>query len=453
MKNQPLLTRQDLLSFFIKNKTATEKIGMEVELGVVDPNTGISLAYEATNGFRAILEALIKTDDWTPIYEEDLLIGLVGSDETQVSLEPGGQLEYASPPAKDLGELIQRMRQVVLNIAEVAQGLGSALIAGSMLPFDKPEDAKWAPKPRYLMTLDYLASLGIDSLGWCTMARTLSTQVTFDYLSEDDMNRKMRALIAAAPVSTALFANSPIQEGAIDGILSHRSFYWLRFDPARCGCIPPALSGSMTFNDYIDWAIQVPMIASVVNGVSQPMHGRTFASLLEDGFEDGSQPTFNNWRAHFSSIYTDIRLRNTIEIRSMDGIAFEQIPAACAFWTGLVYHQPSLESLWKLFQNRTIEDYQKAQLEVCRKGLKAKYGNDSVRELALEMIKLAKEGLEARVNADLEQPLVLKYLDSIEEIAVSGQTFAERLIEQWEGEFAYSPANYVEAYRVKRYIS
>lgn len=51
---------------------------MEVELGVVDPNTGIFLAYEAINGVRSILEALMKTDDWTPIYEEDdLLLGLV----------------------------------------------------------------------------------------------------------------------------------------------------------------------------------------------------------------------------------------------------------------------------------------------------------------------------------------------------------------------------------------
>lgn len=448
MKNKPSLTHQDLLSYFLKDGTVTEKIGIELEFGVVDPNTGISLPYDGNRGAKAILEVLMKTDDWNPIYEENLLIGLVRADKTKVVIESGGQIEYASPPAKDLVELVQNMRQVVLKIAEVARGLGTALIAGSLLPFDKLEDAKLISKPRYQITLDYLSNLKVDSLILSAMTRTLSTQVTFDYLSEDDMNRKVRSLVAAAPVSSALFANSPIESGAINGTLSHRAKYYLSLDPARCGCIPSALSGSMTFKDYINWAIEIPMIASVVNGVCQPMYGRPFSSLLNTGFSDGSQPTFNNWRTHFSSIYTDIRLRNTIELRAIDGQAFEHIPAACAFWTGLVYHQPSLKSLWKLLQNRTIKDYQTAQAEICLKGLKAKYGEDSVQELAIEMVKLAKQGLEARVNAGLEHPEVLTYLEPIEEVAFSGQTFAERLIERWKGELQSSPANYVQAYGI-----
>ncbi|MFN6540913.1 MAG: glutamate-cysteine ligase family protein [Nostoc sp. EkiNYC01] len=449
MINKPSLTHQDLLSYFLKDETVTEKIGIELEFGVVDPNTGISLPYDGNRGAKAILEVLMKTDDWNPIYEENLLIGLVRADKTTVVIESGGQIEYASPPAKDLVELVQNMRQVVLQIAEVARGLGTALIAGSLLPFDKVEDAKLISKPRYQITLDYLSNLKVDSLILSAMTRTLSTQVTFDYLSEDDMNRKVRSLVAAAPVSAALFANSPIESGAIDGILSHRAKYYLSLDPARCGCIPCALSGSMTFKDYIDWAIEIPAIASVVNGVCQPMYGRPFSSLLNTGFSDGSQPTFNNWRTHFSSIYTDIRLRNTIELRAIDGQAFEHIPAVCAFWTGLVYHQPSLKSLWKLLQNRTIADYQTAQAEICLKGLKAKYGEDSVQELAIEMVKLAKQGLEARVNAGLEHPEVLTYLKPVEEVAFSGQTFAERLIERWKGELQSSPAKYVQAYGIR----
>jgi glutamate--cysteine ligase len=453
MNNEQLLTRQDLLTFFSKDKTVTEKIGIEVELGVVNPHTGLSIPYEGTTGISAILEALLKTDEWTPIVDAGHIYGLRRADGTKISLEPAGTMEYSSPPIGDIATLVQTTQQEIFKMAEVAQELGAVLIAGSMLPFDKLQDTKWSPNHRYGLILDYLNKLGIDSLGECIMARSLSTQLTFDYVSEADMNRKMRSLVAAVPVSNALFANSPIEEGVADGTLSHRLRYWLRWDPARCGCLTPALSGSMTFDDYIDWAIQVPMIVAVVNGICQPMHGRTFASVLEHGFDNGTRPTFDNWRSHFSSIYTDIRLRNTIEIRSMDGLALEQVSGACAFWTGLVYHQPSLESLWKLFQNRRIEDYQKAQTEVCYKGLQAKYGKDSVRELALEMLKLAKEGLQARINAGLEQPIVLKYLDSIEEIAVSGRTLAERLIEQWKGEFAYSPAKYVEAYQVKRHIT
>ncbi|MBD2513962.1 hypothetical protein H6G93_02875 [Nostoc sp. FACHB-973] len=93
------------------------------------------------------------------------------------------------------------------------------MIAGSLLPFDKLEDVKLISKPRYQITLDYLSSLKVDSLILSAMTRTLSTQVTFDSLSEDDMNRKVRSLVAAVPVSSALFANSPIESGAINGTL------------------------------------------------------------------------------------------------------------------------------------------------------------------------------------------------------------------------------------------
>ncbi|MBD2410605.1 hypothetical protein FACHB389_17470 [Nostoc calcicola FACHB-389] len=105
--------------------------------------------------------------------------------------------------------------------------------------------------------------------------------------------------------------------------------------------------------------------------------------------------------------------------------------------------------MWKLLQNRTIADYQTAQAEICLKGLKAKYREDSVQELAIEMVKLAKQGLEARVNAGLEHPEVLTYLKPVEEVAFSGQTFAERLIERWKGELQSSPAKYVQAYGIR----
>jgi glutamate--cysteine ligase len=71
-----------------------------------------------------------------------------------------------------------------------------------------------------------------------------------------------------------------------------------------------------------------------------------------------------------------------------------------------------------------------------------------VRELGRELVRLAEEGLKARVRAGREDPRVLSYLDPIREVVESGRTFAERTIERWKHDLPRSPARYVAAHRV-----
>jgi glutamate--cysteine ligase len=68
--------------------------------------------------------------------------------------------------------------------------------------------------------------------------------------------------------------------------------------------------------------------------------------------------------------------------------------------------------------------------------------------LGRELVRLAKEGLSARVEAGLERDAVLGYLDPIEEVLETGTTFADHVIRRWEGEFDRDPARYVAAFRV-----
>jgi gamma-glutamylcysteine synthetase len=50
------------------------------------------------------------------------------------------------------------------------------------------------------------------------------------------------------------------------------------------------------------------MILRDKHGSYEPMFGKSFASVLSNGFDDGTQPTFDDWLIHLSGIYTDIRL-------------------------------------------------------------------------------------------------------------------------------------------------
>jgi hypothetical protein len=65
------------------------------------------------------------------------------------------------------------------------------------------------------------------------------SQVNLDFESEGDMVDIMRLSIALQPVATALFANSPFDDGKPSGYLSWRSHVWQRTDPDRW-TFPPA---------------------------------------------------------------------------------------------------------------------------------------------------------------------------------------------------------------------
>jgi glutamate--cysteine ligase len=443
-----LYSSKDLFSFFEKEKSCEEQIGIEVELAIVTPDTGISVPYGQINSLlRSMVED--QPSQWEPIFEGENIIQIKGADGTSISLENGGAIEYSSRPEKNLSSLIDKMNEEVSKLAARVENYGLALIAVSNMPFNKPEDTSWVPKFRGEIFRNHFASLGdAGSCGWRVMAQTLSTQVTFDYVSEEDMSRKVRAMLLASPILTAMFVNSPIEEGKVDNVLSHRVKYWLKCDSLRSGCIPPALESSFKFKDYIDWAIEVPMIFRVQNGQYLPMHGRTFSSVLADGFESSSRPTVNDWLVHLSGIITDIRLRKTIEVRSFDAPAFEYIPSIPVLLTGLIYDVDSLESICGILNGVSVIEYWQTLEHISVKGLQARYAGNLIQELAKELLRLSKKGLESRISRGLERADIVKYLEPLEEIVSSGETFSERLIQAWKGELQYSPSKFVELRKV-----
>ena len=65
------------------------------------------------------------------------------------------------------------------------------------------------------------------------------------------------------------------------------------------------------------------------------------------------------------------------------------------------------------------------------------------------MLEFARQGLQARVDMGLEKVEIMEFLDPLAEIVSTGNTRAEQVIQRWNSEFARSPVEFVEAYRVK----
>ncbi|MGW7341079.1 glutamate-cysteine ligase family protein [Streptomyces sp. NPDC054808] len=429
---------------------AVEQVGMEVECGLLDPETGIPARYGGRRGVRAVLKAVLRDRGGEPEYDAGQLTGVHLPDGSSITLEHGGQIEYSSRPAPGVGGAVDEVRAALVRLADLAARFDLALVPGGNMPFGRLADVEWVPMTRGAIMRQYFADLGpAGARAPHVMAQSLSTQVTLDFVSPEDFTRKLRMQTAAAPVVSALLVNSPIHEGRPCGMLSHRSWAWLKMDPRRHGLLPPALRPDVTAEDIVDWALGIPLIHyRTDDGRYHRAPDGTFADLLRNGLHHGTPPTQDHWTGHLDQLWTDTRVRRTLELRGADGPPQPHIAALPALWTGLTYHPESCQAAWELLAHHTADEHRAARTELPARGLETRLGDTPVRPLAAELLRLARAGLDARVASGLEPSHVPAYLDPLDEIVTTGRTFAEQCLTRWHSELDTNPARYVAAYRV-----
>jgi glutamate--cysteine ligase len=205
---------------------------------------------------RQVFGKLESRFGWKPIKEGDLTIG-VALDKQTVTLEPGGQFELSGAPVATLHQTCAEVNSHLYQAKSIAEELGIGFLGSGF-------DPKWAineipvmPKDRYRLMKAYMPTVGTRGLDM--MFRTCTIQVNLDYESEADMVEKFRIGLALQPVAVALFANSPFCEGKPTGEVSTRARVWMDVDKARTGGLPFVFEKGMSFERYVDYAMDVPM--------------------------------------------------------------------------------------------------------------------------------------------------------------------------------------------------
>jgi glutamate--cysteine ligase len=451
---QQRVTRDRLVDAFSCKEQ--EKVGIEVENGLVDPVTGCSVPYEGQGGAKSLLEAIVKELSGVPEYVDDDekdIVGVKLPNRAYFTLETGGALEYSSYPSVGLAEAVRVTTTDLLRTATIAKKHGIALLSGACLPFTPRNRIPWIPKPRVQVMRDYFSRLGESGMyAEEVMALTLSTQTSLDYLSGQDFIEKMRMHVLAAPIIAALFVNSPIAEGGDSHVMSRRMQYWRKFDPRRCGILGFALNENAGVLNVIDWAIRQQMIYRQV-GKAKNVHtaapDRPFVDLIDDGFGDGTWPTIEDFKLHLCQLWPHVRpRRGTLELRASDGLPWPYFSAAPAIWVGLTYDSEARRQATAYLSGLTRLELENAADNIAEKGLRSSIGIHQVKELTHELLRLARCGLQKRVDAGIDPQEVLSYLEPLEQVIASEETFADRCITSWEGELRQSPEAYVEKYRI-----
>lgn len=356
-----------------------------------------------------------------------------------VTVEPGGQVEFSGVSRASLGEIEADVRRFLGRLAEIAAELDVLFVASGFDPLRRSDEQRWYPKRRYAVMRPYFAIDG--RRGWDMMCRTGSVQVNVDYESEADLAAKFLVGNRLGPVVAAMFANSPLEAGTLSGFKSRRYAAWLETDLDRTGVSPASLDDGFTIERFVEYAIGVPMLFVRRGGDYRDLAGRSFARFLAG--EEGETPVFQDWADHLTTIFTEARVKQHVELRSVDADGLEGLMAALAFWKGIVYDAEALAGALALAPRLDAGGFRRLQIESARHGLAARSDDTRVLDLARQALELAAGGL-ARIAPD-----ETRYLEPlVERVARDGVCPADRVIRDFEGRWNRNPALAIEAMRV-----
>jgi glutamate--cysteine ligase len=434
------LSREDLIGAMSKGAKPRDqwRIGAEHEKFGFDRSTLRRPTYEGPNGIRAMLDGLTRFG-WEKVYEGDNAIALERKNAdgmtASISLEPGGQFELSGAPLKDVHDICNETGQHLMEVKQVADQINLGFLGTGFDPMWTREDVPVMPKGRYGIMRAYMPKKG--GLGLDMMLRTCTIQSNLDFESEADMVAKFRTSLALQPIATALFANSPFTEGKPNGFLTARANVWTDTDPDRTGMLDFVFQDGFGFERYADYALDVPMYFAKRNGQYIDLSGRSFRKFMDGQLDDlpGELATLKDWNDHLTTLFPEVRLKAYLEMRGADGGPWSRICALQALWAGVLYDAPSLAAAWDLVKDWDIADHERLRRDVTRLGLKAEVGGRTVQAIAKDMVEIARQGLKNRARFSGGMVDERGYLSELEDIADSGVTPAERLLELYNGEW------------------
>ena len=394
--------------------------------------------FDGERGIEALLKGLTRFG-WVPVEEHGRVIALL-RDGASVTLEPAGQFELSGAQLQTVHETCREVDTHLREVRAVADELGVGFLGMGFQPKWRRDEMPWMPKGRYGIMRDYMPKVG--SLGLDMMTRTCTVQVNLDVENEADMVKKFRVSLALQPIATALFADSPFTEGRPNGYLSYRSHIWTDTDAGRTGMLDFVFEDGFGYERYVDYLLDVPMYFSYRDGADGhkqyiDLAGQSFRRFLDGKLDvlPGALPTLRDWSDHMTTAFPEVRLKQYLEMRGADGGPWNRLCALPAFWVGLLYDDAALDAAWDLVKDFSLAERHALRDGVPKQALKLPFRGASVRELALEALKIAAHGLQRRALKNRNDADERIFLTPLIESAEENQTPAERKLALFHGEW------------------
>jgi len=334
-------------------------VGIEVEMLPVYDNGNALPGLVRLQGEKStakILTVLADEKKWRVEYTEgdhDKLVARIFPDPIDnITFEPGGQVEIASKPYPCLSDAIKRVRSLQSILTQHFADNGISLNHVGINPwYTVDEIGLQMPKHRYRAMHQYYSSL--SEYGPRMMRQTCTIQVNLDFGSDEaTLAKRYLASNLLAPFNSAIFTNSPVVDNKFSGIKGFRRKVWKYTDPTHTG-VPGVVelaenpTREVCLRTYVDYVMQANVVyveALNYKVLAKPV---SFQYWIENGIE-GVYPTLADFKTHLSLMFTEVRPRGFLEIRSIDCQPHQFQPIPARYLCGLLYDDATLDKVLEL---------------------------------------------------------------------------------------------------------
>lgn len=419
----PLESNSQLLEVFrqAEKTQSNHMMGIEYEMFAHDMNHDRPLAYEGATSINELFFHLAKRstaheDPFIPVIEEGNVVAL-RTKRAVIALEPGGQIEIAARPQKDLHLVNEIFDEVARELHQAAHELNIRLFAIGIHPLARQRDMAVVKKSRYDIMHAYMAHL--PGLGLDMMTRSCAIQLNLDYQSETDMVKKMRLAMRLMPFFSLLCSSASFVEGKPTTKALPRGNIWHETDPTRTGIPSMIFSENFGYQAWIDWALDVPMYF-IRRGIRYvDVAGSSFREFMAHGLK-GEKALVRDFVDHLSTIFTEVRLKPYLELRSPDSLPINYAKALNALCWALFYGNNAFKSAQEMLAPLHHEELMKLHLNVINHGQETQWQNRPIFSALKDLLALAQEEFR-------EQPRLAAYLAPFTELVEQEASIASRL--------------------------
>jgi glutamate--cysteine ligase len=443
--SEPLQKKEDLIRYFASGAKPREqwRVGTEYEKVLVSVRDGRALPFSGPNGVEEIMRRLIDRYGYEANDENGRIISLEG-ERAPITIEPGGQIELSGEQCETIHCAHKEFSQHAQQLLEIGHQIGATVLGLGIQPVSRIDEIELLPKERYHIMYPYMARKG--RLGQRMMKQTAGVQANLDFSDEADAIRKLRVSMGIVPLLYAAFANSAISDGSLNGYHSFRGHIWTDTDPDRSGVPAFVFREDAGFEDYADYALDVPMYFLIrdhhyVNLTIPP--GITFRQYMERGW-NGQRATIEDWAHHLTTLFPEARLKKYVEVRTPDSQPPALMLALPALLKGILYDNDCMEAAWDLVKRWSYPERLELTAMAHKSGLETRAGQIKFKELALELLNIGSAGLvrQHALNERGEDESI--YLLRLTDLVRSGHSPASLTIENWKGRWNYEIGRLVE---------
>ena len=422
--NKKIKSKIDIVNYF-KNGCKNENqlnIGVEHEKFLFKKNSNKRINFSTVT---KLFNQLTRFG-WKPIKEVRKTISLFRGDQN-ITLEPGNQIELSGAKLNSMHLACDESYKFLNELKQACKSLNLKMMSVSFDPISNLKKIPQTPKQRYKIMTQEMSKNGELSLEM--MYQTTGTQINLDYLSEKDFSKKFKLLSNLVPLSIAIFANSPFKEGKFSGYLSYRSRVW---QSTSRGGLPRSYLEGMDFEKYADIIMKTPLLFLVSNNKHFSVKNKTFKDFMDGKIKQlkNKKPSNKDLQIHLSTIFTEVRLKQYLEVRSLDTCEWNCHCAGPAFYLGLLYE--NLDAALDVIKNWDVEEVLSAYKEAPKSGLNTLIKNKSLLDWGKIFLKLSEEGLHKRSIKNTKGIDETVFLDSVKSILKNNKTKAEIIIEKFK---------------------